>query len=108
MSKQNENPEEQDQQLSIELPAEVAEGVYSNLAVITHSNQEFVMDFIRIMPNMPQAKVKARIILTPGHAKRLQQALQDNLNKFEQMHGSIEVGHAGALPFNFGGPMGEA
>ena len=65
MEEQNEN------QLNIELSEEVAEGIYSNLAIITHSNSEFVLDFIRVMPGVPKAKVKARIVLTPEHAKRL-------------------------------------
>jgi hypothetical protein len=58
-------------QLNIELSEEIAEGIYSNLAIITHSNSEFVLDFIRIMPGTPKSKVKSRIILTPDHAKRL-------------------------------------
>ncbi|GAA4512066.1 DUF3467 domain-containing protein [Sphingobacterium thermophilum] len=70
-------------ELSIELSEEVAEGVYSNLAIITHSNTEFVLDFVRVMPGIPKAKVKSRIILTPEHAARLLAALQDNLNRFE-------------------------
>ena len=66
------------QQLNIELSEEIAQGVYSNLAVITHSSSEFVVDFVRIMPGVPKANVKSRIILTPEHAKRLLFALQDN------------------------------
>ena len=69
-------------QLNIELPEEVADGTYSNLAIITHSNAEFVVDFIRVMPGMPKARVKSRVLLTPQHAKRLMRALQDNINKF--------------------------
>ncbi|MDR2271648.1 MAG: DUF3467 domain-containing protein, partial [Sphingobacterium sp.] len=64
-------------ELSIELTEEVAEGIYSNLAIITHSNTEFVVDFIRVMPGVPKAKVKSRIVLTPEHAKRLLGALVD-------------------------------
>ena len=70
-------------QINIELPEDIAEGVYSNLAIISHSNTEFVVDFIRMMPNVPQAKVKSRIILTPEHAKRLMNALIDNVKRFE-------------------------
>jgi len=70
-------------QINIELSEEIAEGIYSNLAIITHSNAEFVLDFIRMMPGVPKAKVKARIILTPQHAKRLLAALTDNLRKYE-------------------------
>jgi hypothetical protein len=96
-------------QLNIELPEAVAEGTYSNLAIITHSNTEFVLDFIRIMPGLPQARVKARILLTPQHVKRLLNALGENIQKFEQVHGRIEEGEAfGGFPMNFGGPTAEA
>lgn len=76
-------------QLNIELPEEIAEGIYSNLAIISHSNSEFVLDFVRIMPNVPKAKVKARLILTPEHAKRLMRALRENIQKFEAQYGDI-------------------
>ena len=76
-------------QINIELSDEVAEGVYSNLAIISHSHSEFVVDFVRLMPNVPKAKVKSRIILTPQHAKRLLKALQDNVVKFENQFGNI-------------------
>lgn len=83
--------EELDQnQINIELSEEVAEGVYSNLAIITHSNSEFVVDFIRMMPGVPKAKVKSRIVLTPQHAKRLLMALKDNISKFEAVHGHLK------------------
>ncbi len=96
-------------QLNIELPQDVAEGTYSNLAIITHSNTEFVIDFIRIMPGMPQARVKARILLTPQHAKRLQKALTDNIAKFEASNGKIEEGNSmEGFPIQFGGPTAEA
>jgi hypothetical protein len=90
-------------QLNIELSEEVAEGTYSNLAVITHSDSEFVIDFIKMLPGIPKAKVKARIILTPTHAKRLLRALKDNVNKFEAIHGPIEDSGNGNVPMNFGG-----
>ncbi len=77
-------------QLNIELPEEVAEGIYSNLAIISHSQTEFVVDFVRLVPNVPKAKVKSRIILTPTHAKRLLNALADNVRKFESQHGPIQ------------------
>ena len=98
------------QKLNIDLPADKAEGIYSNLAIITHSPSEFVVDFIRMMPGMPQAKVQSRIILTPQHAKRLMKALEDNINKFESMHGPIKVtpGPQNMMPMNFGGPKGMA
>ena len=78
------------QQISIELKEDVAQGTYSNLAVITHSNSEFVIDFVRIMPGIPKANVKSRIILTPEHAKRFVTALQDNIDKYESVHGIIK------------------
>ena len=83
--------EQQDGQLNIELSAEVAEGTYSNLAIISHSTSEFVVDFIRIMPGTPKANVKSRIILTPEHAKRLLFALQENVAKYEKTFGQIRV-----------------
>jgi len=96
-------------QINIELSEEVAEGIYSNLAIITHSNQEFVLDFIRIMPGTPKAKVKSRIVITPEHAKRLLAALQDNVTKYETINGRIKVqDDPGGFPMNFGGPVGEA
>lgn len=94
-------------QLQIELSEEIAQGIYSNLAVITHSSSEFVLDFIRVMPGIPKANVKSRIILTPEHAKRLLLALQDNIQKFEAVNGSIKNvrGHdPGLPPMAFGGP----
>ncbi len=98
------------QQLNIELNEEVAQGVYSNLAVITHSPAEFVVDFIRVMPGVPKAKVQSRIILTPQHAKRLMRALTENIGKYEAQHGKIQetLGHEQMMPMNFGGPQGQA
>ena len=78
-------------QINIELSEDMADGTYSNLAIITHSNAEFVIDFVRLMPGVPKAKVKSRIILTPHHAKRLLLALSDNVGKFEDIHGEIDV-----------------
>src|SRR3546814_120112 len=95
-------------ELSIELSEETAEGIYSNLAIITHSNTEFVLDFIRVMPGIPKAKVKSRIILTPEHAKRLMKAMEDNIEKFESVHGKINTRDGQAFPMNFGGPTAEA
>ena len=77
-------------QINIELDEKVAEGTYSNLAIINHSVSEFVLDFVNIMPGAPKAKVKSRIILTPQHAKRLFKALGDNVHKFEKAHGEIK------------------
>ena len=95
-------------QLNIELPEEIAEGEYSNLAIISHSHSEFVVDFIRLVPNVPKAKVKSRIILTPGHAKRLLKALADNVKKYEAQYGPIEDSDAPLFPpMNFT-PMAQA
>jgi predicted transcriptional regulator len=100
------------QQLNIEMSEEIAQGVYSNLAVITHSSSEFVIDFVRIMPGIKKANVKSRIILTPEHAKRFLLALQDNINKFESVHGMIKnvKPNEGTIlpPMNFGGPTAQA
>ena len=102
---ENQNPENQ---LNIELSEEIAEGIYSNLAIITHSPTEFVVDFIKVMPGVPKAKVKSRIVLTPQHAKRLMKALADNVTRFEQMHGKIKDSEMNALPLSFGGPTAQA
>ena len=97
------------QQINVELTDEIAEGVYSNLAMIAHSNSEFVIDFIRLMPGVPKAKVKSRIIMTPDHAKRLLAALKDNIDKYEDAFGRIKSGdEAPSFPLNFGGTLGEA
>src|SRR6056297_194218 len=97
-------------QINIDLKEDVAQGVYSNLAVITHSSAEFVLDFVRVMPGVPKAEVKSRIILTPEHAKRFFNALKDNLEKFEKMHGPIKDSDGGgpSMPMNFGGPTAQA
>jgi hypothetical protein len=100
--------ENNESQLNIELTEEIAEGIYSNLAVITHSNAEFVVDFIR-MPGVPKAKVKSRIILTPEHAKRLLSALADNVEKYEAINGRIKIQNENPdFPMNFGGTVGQA
>lgn len=97
------------QQINIELSEEIAEGIYSNLAMIAHSNSEFVIDFIRLMPGVPKAKVKSRIVITPEHAKRLLAALKDNIEKYEHSFGNIKPsGEPPRFPMNFGGTMGEA
>lgn len=100
--------EKNEHQLNIELTEDVAEGTYSNLAIITHSNTEFVLDFIRVMPGVPKAKVKSRIILTPEHAKRLLLALDDNINKYETANGKINAHDEPPFPMNFGGPAAQA
>jgi hypothetical protein len=96
--------------LNIELKEDIAQGTYSNLAIITHSTSEFVIDFVRVMPGVPKADVKSRVILTPEHAKRLMMALQDNIAKYEAVHGKIKdlEGGGNAIPLNFGGPTAQA
>lgn len=106
MEDNNDNP--QGQQVNIELPDETAEGTYSNLAVISHSPSEFVIDFIRMMPNLPKAKVKSRIIMTPQHAKRLLAALSENIERYEDAFGEIEVREPQPPIPPFGGPTGFA
>ena len=106
-----ENKNKKQGQINIELDEETAQGTYSNLAVITHSSSEFVIDFVRIMPGMPKANVKSRVILTPEHAKRLLIALKDNIEKYESLHGpikDIDVGGGKHIPLNFGGPTAQA
>jgi len=94
-------------QINIELPDDVADGIYSNLAIITHSPSEFIVDFVKMMPGVPKAKVKSRIILTPQHAKRLYKALKDNISKFESMYGEIKITE-GEIPFTLGNPQAQA
>lgn len=98
----------QDQsKINIEIDSEVAEGQYSNLAIINHSMSEFVVDFVNIMPGNPKSKVKSRIVLTPQHAKRLAKALSDNIRKFENANGEIKDYEQPPIPLNFG-PTGQA
>ncbi|NDV96240.1 DUF3467 domain-containing protein [Dysgonomonas sp. 521] len=104
-----ENNNDQNNQIQIELPEDIAQGIYSNLAIIAHSSSEFVIDFVRILPGMPKAKVQSRIVITPEHAKRLLYALNDNINRFESQNGTIQVDNQppGFLP-PINGPIGEA
>jgi Protein of unknown function (DUF3467) len=103
------DPQPQQNQINIELSEEIAEGIYSNLAMIAHSNSEFVIDFIRLMPGVPKAKVKSRIVITPEHAKRLLFALKDNIEKYESSFGPIKrTDEVPKFPMNFGGTIGEA
>ena len=94
-------------QINIELDEKVAEGTYSNLAIINHSVSEFVIDFVSIMPGTPKSKVKSRVILTPQHAKRLVKALSENVHRFEKAHGEIKDYEQPPIPLNFG-PTGQA
>ncbi len=106
-----EDNDQKKNQLNIELKEDIAQGIYSNLAVITHSTSEFILDFVRIMPGIPKAEVKSRIILTPEHAKRLVNALSENIAKYESVHGPIkkvEGSGSPVIPMNFGGPTAQA
>lgn len=85
-------------QLQIELKDEVAQGIYANLAIITHSSSEFILDFIRVMPGLPKANVQSRIILSPEHAKRLQQALEENIAKYERVFGPVSLPEERPMP----------
>lgn len=102
----NQNKPKQNQ-INIELDESIAQGIYSNLAIINHSASEFVVDFVTIMPGAPKSKVKSRIILTPQHAKRFLKALNDNIKRFENTHGEIKDFEQPPIPLNFG-PTGEA
>ena len=104
MAAQQETPN----QLNIEISEEVAEGTYANLAIITHSHAEFVIDFVNIMPGTPKSKVKSRINFTPQHAKRFMKALVENLQKYESLNGEIKDLEDMQLPLNFGGPNAQA
>ena len=107
MKNGNDAPNE-GQQLNIELTEEIAEGVYSNLVMLAHSSEEFILDFIRVMPGVPKARVKSRIIVSPPHAKRLLKALSDNIDRYERAHGEIEETQSPGPAIHFGMPGGEA
>jgi len=98
---------QQQGQINIELDEKVAEGIYSNLAIINHSASEFVVDFVTLMPGVPKAKVKSRIVLTPQHAKRFLNALGENIHRYELSHGEIKETEQPQVPLNFG-PAGQA
>ena len=98
----------QQNQLNIEISEDMAEGTYANLAVITHSHAEFVLDFVNVMPGTPKSRVKSRIIFTPMHAKRFMKALQENVERYEAAHGKINDLEQVELPLNFGGPTAQA
>ena len=102
-----EDKKQKQSQINIELEEHIAQGIYSNLAIINHSQSEFVLDFVAIMPGVPKSKVKSRIVLTPQHAKRLLKALGDNVSRFENAHGEIKDYQQPPIPINFG-PTGEA
>ena len=99
--------ENKNNQLQIELKEEVAQGTYANLAIITHSTSEFVVDFVRIMPGLPKAGVQSRIVMTPEHAKRLMYALQDNVAKFEKEFGDRPMAQLPQVKFVKEADMGD-
>ncbi len=92
-----------EKELKIELKPEVAKGSYSNLAIITHSHSEFIIDFATMLPGLVKPEIGNRIIMTPEHAKRLYLALQDNINKYENQHGQISLGGEPKTTFPMGG-----
>src|SRR5690349_250798 len=102
MQDQNQN------QINIEISEEVAEGSYANLAIITHSHAEFVIDFVNVMPGTPKSKVKSRIIFTPQHAKRFMKAMMENISRYEQANGNIKDLEEVQIPMTFGGAAGQA
>lgn len=103
-------PPDSSNEMNIEMDEETAEGTYSNLVMISHSSEEFVLDFIRVVPGVQKARVKSRIIVTPQHALRLLDALEENIERYEEAHGTIQ-NNDGGMPdqlMKFGGFGGEA
>ena len=100
--------EQPQNQINIEISEEVAEGSYANLAIITHSHAEFVIDFVNVMPGTPKSKVKSRIIFTPQHAKRFMKAMMENISRYESANGAIKDLEEIQLPLTFGGPTAQA
>ena len=100
----------EEKKLNIKLSPEVAEGVYANLTIISHSPSEFVMDFVRMMPGMQEAQVKSRVVMTPDQAKKLLFALENNIKQYEKQFGTINQPGGpvpgSSIPMSFGG--GEA
>jgi Protein of unknown function (DUF3467) len=110
MAKQPQQHEDENQ-INVELTEEMAEGEYVNLAMIAHSQSEFVIDFIKMMPGIPKARVKSRVIMTPDHAYRLLNALKENIARYEEAYGAVtddknQIGFQ--FPMNYNGPIGEA
>lgn len=97
MSENNEMP--QQQQITIELGEQESQGIYSNLAIIHHSNAEFIIDFTRLFPGLPKAKVHSRIVMTPQHAKVFARAMAENIAKYENANGEIKTEGQNELPF---------
>lgn len=99
---------DQPNQINVEISEEMAEGTYANLAIITHSHAEFIVDFVNVMPGTPKSKVKSRIIFTPQHAKRFMKALIENITRYESANGTIKELEEVAIPMTFGGPAAQA
>jgi len=95
-------PTGQSKQIQVQLDEKVGQGIYANLALISHSGAEFVVDFTRMLPGMPKAIVQARIVLTPQHAKGLLKALEENIRKFEDKFGEIKSASTKQGEKNFG------
>lgn len=95
-------------ELNIEISEEMSEGTYANLAIITHSHAEFVIDFVSVMPNTPKSKVKSRVIFTPMHAKRFMKAMVENIQRYEAANGVIKDLEQVEIPMSFGGPTAQA
>jgi len=93
--------EKKTQQINVELPQEVADGHYANLALIAHSPSEFILDFARMLPGLPKAKVCARMVMTPANAKSLLKTLQTNIQRYEETHGEIRMPGGGASEVGF-------
>ena len=109
MRKTKDKDGEMETNINIELNEKIAEGEYSNLVMIGHSKEEFILDFIRVMPGVAAGKVKSRIIVTPRHAKRFLHALAENIERFEESNGPIEVSETPETTIHFGGGhVGEA
>jgi hypothetical protein len=98
------------QQLNIEVPDDIAGGIYSNFVIVGHSGAEFVLDFVQVLPGLPKAIVRSRIIMSPQHAKRLMGAMEENLHRYESSFGPIELFDStpSSYPPPFGGPAGIA
>lgn len=92
--------EEKKQQFSLELKPEIAKGNYSNLAIISHSHSEFIIDFAEMLPGLPKPEIVSRILMNPEHAKRLMNALIDNIGKYESQFGAINLGNEARGTFN--------
>lgn len=101
-------PDDPQQGLNIKIEEDTAEGTYSNLVMISHSPEEFILDFIRVVPGVQQAKVKSRIIVSPQHARRLLNALEENIERYEKAHGEIDQRDGPDRPIQFGGPDAKA